>query len=321
MTCDPARGGQTGCLRKGDHHEGTAGAGHVARDDGVGIAPEDLPEVIERFFDQAAQIGSHVTLICDWHSMPRIVRIRQICNLARSHGLKVHLYLDPVALQGGRKEPSIPETAAGNSFLDPSVGKAYQATALSLAALGPDYLGLATEVNLFTQNRVEYDALRKLIGAAYREVKARRPDLPVTVSFQWDVMTYTSAFESVSQFKGIVDVYSFTSYPDEFGNANPKVPDNYFLRIRRLLPNARIGISELGWSSAAPGSEKEQAEFLLRLPALTKDLGAEYVTLAELHDVPIFTGDQSRLNAIGLRSVDDVPKNAWEAILTLPAIE
>jgi len=87
-----------------------------------------------------------------------------------------------------------------------------------------------------------------------------------------------------------------------------------------MLPNARIGISELGWSSAPPGSQQRQAEFLRRLPILAKGLRAEYVSLAELHDVPIFTGNQVRLNSIGLRTVDDAPKAAWQVVLTLPAI-
>src|SRR5260370_25942439 len=122
----------------------------------------------------------------------------------------------------------------------------------------------------------------------------------------------------LGEFAGCLDVYSFTSYPDAFGDASVTVPDDYFSSIRKVLPNARIGISELGWSSAAPGSQEQQAEFIHRIPALAKGLGAEYVTLAELHDVPIFTGNQSRLNSVGLRTVDDVPKQAWDAVVRLP---
>lgn len=44
------------------------------------------------------------------------------------------------------------------------------------------------------------------------------------------------------------------------------------------------------------------------------------MTLAELHDVPIFTGDQSRLNNVGIRTVDDFPKESWNLIVGLPQL-
>lgn len=291
---------------------------------GIGYSPARMPfpsDVdIERFFDEASQIGSGVVLTIDWHSMRSVGRIRKIAGLARSHGLKLHLYLDPIALEGRRTTLSLPESAGGISLRDPAVRRKFADDAVELAALGPDYLGLATEANLFAENSAEYPPLLTLIGETYRRVKKRYPSMPVTVSFQWDVMSSRGDFELLRQFSGIIDVYSFTSYPDEFGNATPDVPSDYFSGIRKALPDSRIGISELGWSSAPPGSERRQADFMQRVPALFKGLGAEYVMLAELHDVPIFSGDQARLNAIGLRTVDDLPKESWNIVVGLPAL-
>jgi hypothetical protein len=292
---------------------------------GVCYSPAHMPfpseKDLEEFFDQTAQIGSSVTFICDWHAMPPPERIRRIRDLARSRRLKLSLYLDPIALEGGRNKPAIPGSVAGSSLRDPAVRRAYKTQVLELAALGPDYLGLATEVNLFAQDSAEYAALVDLVRETYREVKKEYPLLPVTVSFQWDVMSKVQNYELLNQFAGIIDVYSFTSYPDEFGDPNPSVPENYFLSIRKVLPDSRMGISELGWSSAQPGSQRKQADFIQRIPALMKGLRAEYVTLAELHDVPIFKGDQSRLNSVGIRTVDDLPKPSWKAVVTLPPIE
>ncbi|MGO9606532.1 MAG: hypothetical protein ACLQAT_24600 [Candidatus Binataceae bacterium] len=232
---------------------------------GVGYSPAHMPfpseSDVEEFFNQAAQIGSGVTLICDWRAMPPPARIRRIRDLARSHRLKFHLYLDPIALEGGRNTPAVPKSLGQGSLRDPAVRRAYEAQVMELAALQPDYLGLATEVNLFAQNSVEYAALLDLVRETYLGVKKVYPSLPVTVSFQWDVMSKAQNYESLYQYAGIIDVYSFTSYPDEFGDPNPSVADDYFLLIRKVLPDARIGISELGWSSAPPGSQQRQLSF------------------------------------------------------------
>src|SRR5262249_3006177 len=163
-------------------------------------------------------------------------------------------YLDPIALEGRRATPSVPESARGSSLGDPEVRRKFESDALELAGLRPDYLGLATEVNLFASNPKEYRALLSLVGETYLRVKRDNPALAVTVSFQWDVMSKSGGVGLLKQFSGIVDVYSFTSYPDAFDNAAPEVPDDYFAGIRKALPESRVGISELGWSSAPPGS-------------------------------------------------------------------
>src|SRR6266852_2891666 len=77
-------------------------AGSASRDAkqtrlGIGYSPAHMPfpsnDDITGFFDEAARIGSSVTWICDWHSMPSPDRIRVVRSLARSDGLKLHLYL------------------------------------------------------------------------------------------------------------------------------------------------------------------------------------------------------------------------------------
>jgi len=292
---------------------------------GVGYSPAHMPfpsdKDVAAFFVEAAEVGGNFVMTCDWRSMPAPERLRAICAIAKANQLKLHLYLDPIALEGARRTPAIPKSAGGKSLADPEVRQAYESQVIELAALHPDYIGLATEVNLLARNHAEYSALLSLMHEARRRVKESYPSLPITASFQWDVMSKSGHPETLRDFSEILDVYSFTSYPDTFGNAAPEVPDDYFLGIRRALPVARIGISELGWSSATPGTQKTQADFMRRIPAITKGLGAEYVVLAELHDVPIFSGDQQRLNAVGLRTVDDVPKESWDVVVHLPALQ
>jgi hypothetical protein len=60
--------------------------------------PSDVD--IEQFFDEAARLGSGVVVTTDWHSMRSFERVTELSKLARSRGLKLHLYLDPIGLEG-----------------------------------------------------------------------------------------------------------------------------------------------------------------------------------------------------------------------------
>ena len=144
-------------------------------------------------------------------------------TLARSRGLKLHLYLDPIALEGGGQHCPFQSPRAATVWairrcagsLKRRHGTRQAKTRLS---------GLATEVNLFERNPKEYRELLSLVGETYRRVKKDYPALAVTVSFQWDTMSKSGGFGLLKQFSRIIDVYSFTGYPDAFGNAAPKVP-------------------------------------------------------------------------------------------------
>ena len=73
-------------------------------------------------------------------------------------------------------------------------------------------------------------------------------------------------------------------------------------------------------SSAPPASEEVQAAFFARLPEFTRGARFDFVTLALLHDVSLFTGDLERLNHVGIRMIDDAPKKSWDVILNLPEL-
>ncbi len=288
---------------------------------GTSLSPAHLPfpsrADFSTFFDEAAAIGSHVTWICEWESMPTSVQIKIIQNLVKRSGLKFHFYLSPIALTGGRKSPAIPASVGGSSFNDPLARRAYKDRVLALAALAPDYLGLATEANFLAQNPPELVAFASLARETYAEVKQRYPAQVVTISFQWDVMRAHPQFNVVQQFAHSLDVYSFTSYPDAFGNPT-KIPTDYFSSVRKILPSEPLGFSEVGWSSAPPSSEDEQAKFYSQVPELMRGVRPAYVTLALLHDVDIFRDELARLNAVGIRRIDDAPKKSWDVVLGFP---
>src|SRR5262249_20162019 len=202
---------------------------------GVALSPAHFPHFsrddFNQFFDEAAEIGSNVTWICEWESVPTLDQIRFIQMLTVQHGLKFHLYLSPIALSGGRKNPAIPASVGGTSFDDPKVRSAYKEQVLTLASVNPDYLGLATEVNFLVQNPRELNAFASLTHEAYQAIKEKYPSQSVTISFQWDVMSNLKHFSLLRQFRQSLDVYSFTSYPDAFGDP-AKIPADYYSSVR-----------------------------------------------------------------------------------------
>jgi hypothetical protein len=288
---------------------------------GVALSPAHMPNFssadLSAFFDEATVIGNHIVWICEWESMPPFGQIKAVHDMAVADELKFHFYISPIELFGGRKSPAIAKSVVGTSFADPKVREAYKDEVLTLASLNPDVLGLATEVNFLAQNPTEYQAFVSLVGETYRAVKQKYPDQTVTISFQWEFMRAQKQFELLKQFAGIVDVYSFTTYPDAFG-VPQKVPGDYYSAIREYLPTQRVGISEFGWSSAPPSSERDQAAFYGRIPELMASVRPQYVSLALLHDVALFTGELERLNHVGIRLIDDEPKPSWMTIVKLP---
>ncbi len=292
---------------------------------GVALSPAHFPNFsdhdFQTFFDEAAQIGSHVAWIFQWGSPPPSGSFAVVQSWAKRRGLRFQLWLSPTTLSNDRKEPDLPKSLAGKSFADLKVRRAYIDEVTTLAALKPDVLGLATEINFLAQNPKEFASFVSLAHEAYTAVKKKYPAQTLTISFQWEVMRAHQQFDMLRQFTDCVDVYSFTSYPDAFGDpSKAKMPDDYYSSVREYLPSQRIAISEIGWSSASPSSEEIQAAFFSRLPELTHDARFEFVTLALLHDVSLFRGELAWLNHVGIRTIDDAPKKSWDVILNLPAL-
>jgi hypothetical protein len=306
--------------------EGYARSGASTKQTILGVAfspahvPKQTSQDIFTFFDQAAEIGSHVTWIVEWESMPPLNAIETIQRLTREKGLKFHLQLSPIALYGGRKTPAIPASVGGKSFSDIAVREAFKKEALRLASLSPDYLCIGTEVNLLAQNPPEFEAYVTLARETYQAIKQDHPSQIVTISFQWDVIVKAKQSEVLDRFANSLDIYSFTTYPN-FSFPNPDdIPQDYYLAVRKALPTQRLGFSEVGFISSAPSSEEKQARFYGRVLSLIAGTRPEYITLAMLHDVALFTGDLSALNSVGIRTLDDKPKKSWDVVVKMPEL-
>jgi len=224
---------------------------------GCALSPAHFGHFTDRdfqtFFDEAAQIGSHVTWIFQWGELPPVGSFQAVHIWAMQRHLSLQLWLSPTTLSNDRKLPDLPKSLAGKSFADAEVRKAYLDEVLELASLRPEVLGLATEINFLAANPKEFEAYKSLAHEAYLAVKKRYPDQVITISFQWEVMRAHQQYAMLQQFADSLDVYALTSYPDAFGEPSKvKVPDDYYSSVRKYLPTPRVGISEIGWSSAPP---------------------------------------------------------------------
>jgi len=293
---------------------------------GVALSPAHLPNPsdkdFENFFDEAAQLGSHVIWIVEWESLPELGAFESVRRATRVKGLAFHIFLSPIALTGGRKTPAIPAGVRGRSFGDQTVRNGYRDQALKLAGLEPDFLGLGTEVNALAQNPAEFEPFASMVRETCVAVKQKFPSIKVMTSFQWDLAHATGQTAPLTRFGECFDYYSFTTYP--FLPPSGPVYDpstiaaDYYSGIRKLFPTQRVGFSEVGWTSAEPWNEDSQAAFFRRLPELMRPVKADFVTLSLMHDIPFFSGDLAPLNSVGVRHRDGSPKKAWDVVLSLP---
>src|SRR5271166_1887993 len=106
---------------------------------GVALSPAHFPNFSDHdfqvFFEEAAQIGSHVTWIFQWGSPPPSGSFGVVQGWAQQRGLRFQLWLSPTTLSNDRKEPDLPKSLAGKSFADPEVRRAYIDEVMELAAL------------------------------------------------------------------------------------------------------------------------------------------------------------------------------------------
>lgn len=275
--------------------------------------PHPNPTDVKAFFDLAASIGSNVTLITEWKDRLALADIRGIGQEVHARRMQFHLFLSPIQLAGNRDAAAVPSSVKGSSFADPQVRKAFIAKVLEFASVKPDVLGLGTEVNLLAGNAKEFENYVSLVREASFAIKHEYPSQIITVSFQWDKMLTTKDFAPLFPFTGCIDIYTFTSYPVFFEDPD-RLPGDYYSSIRKVLPAGRLGFSEIGWNSAAGGTEDKQAQFYAKLPELMAGTRSEFVTLGLMHDVTLFSGAQSFLNSVGVRNQDGTPKKSWEVI-------
>ncbi len=276
------------------------------------IINQSKPEM-EEYFNTNKQFGSQVALQVHLNDNSNLSET--YASEAKKRGFGIQLYLDP--LTDDRSKPAPPDTLTGKGFDDPSVKSTFKQRALELAALKPDILSLATEVNILAdKNQKEFDNLSLLIKESYNEIKSKYPRQNVSVNFQLEKLKKQNEQNILDKFSNSIDIFGFTSYPNASGSI--KLPADYFSSIRKYLPKQRIAISEIAWYSGID-SEQRQADFYANLPTLLKDVTPEYINQFWLFDMPNnmpapFDAIPQKFRTGGLLRSDGSPKPAFEIL-------
>jgi hypothetical protein len=312
---------------------------------GVNFVPARIPESSDEDAVQALlearQLGGHLSYIYEWPSAEKGLRdAANLAQAARDLGFALTLQISPTAIGA----PAVPPDVEGNSFRDQDVRGRYLQAVETLAKLEPDYLVLATEINILYQvNPAEFNEFVALFQEARNRVRAISPNTKTGVSHHMDMLF---AFQQLPILERLQpqDFIGLTSYPnwlvrEGIYRSVQDIPLWYYRRLRLLIAKP-IVFTELGWPTGGRSSLEEQRQFVERLPELMRGVNPELVTWALQHDakhfqtrwlnerqVAILRGYQvdpevlfDELNTMGLLSWDGPPKPSFFEALKYPKL-
>jgi hypothetical protein len=302
---------------------------------GIAVTPMNFPnhsgQDLDNAYKKAASLGQSTVFIMQW-SRFNLAAAKLTMKKNRENGLLSVLGLSPTVLTGMRNSLDVPENvrkAAGNnlSFANPIVQQSYIDAAVELAKLKPDYLCLATEINLLAIGNIREYLLYSLVyRKAYEAIRRISPGTRTFVSFQWDIMRLIDTREPnrlhehgklIDVFRPSLDLIALTSYPSSHFDSPDLIPKDYYSQIYRHVDRSEpILVMELGWPSSGAGSESEQAGFIQRLPALFRGMRVELIAWSLLHDVNLAEFDDN-LNKTGLIHSNGTPKPALREFINL----
>lgn len=269
----------------------------VAKDTpfGVELIPANYPnstgaDVVESLKITAA-LGSHSSFIWHWSESQSLQPILDTIPQMRQYGLKSLVQIGAIFLRA-----PAPPTGYKQSFGDSFTRLKYLRDVEAIAKTKPDYIILATEINLLSRfNPAEFEQFRTLYTLAYQTVKRVSPGTAVGASFLYTVWfaEYFLDHNDVPAKLAPMDFIAFTTYPidmiDEgFYPSVADIPPDWYGSARIPYPNKRIIFSEVGWPSKYGGTPESQADFVKNLPRLMSKVKPELVTWAVLHDMEFF---------------------------------
>jgi hypothetical protein len=238
---------------------------------------------------QTATFGGHISYMYGWPSGDDgLDYLSLLVPFFREFGLKVFLQMAPTILGEAQPPDGLPAT-----FADPQVRARYLADVERLASFRPEYLNLCAEVDFLPfLNPGDTDAFVSLYREAYALAKQISPDTQVGASYHLKLFFGLEEYW-LPDYLGPQDYVAFTTYPSEVlhDGSIPSLdefPTSYYDRIRDVLPTAPIIFSEVGWSSVAPSSPQQQADFISALPRLMQNVDPVLVTWTTLSDTHYF---------------------------------
>jgi len=295
----------------------------------IGMVPTPKSESETTFSDivnayqEAASLGEVVMI---WASKPGIGEFDQLKSTrvvegARVYGLKPVITLNFATIVNTDRgleylidaPPGVPAKLSDPLFIDRWVGEA-KAIAEEFK---PEYLSLGNEVNdYFTLHPGDFEAYLELLDVAYPAVKSVSQGTKVMVVFSYNHMIDNGQFWMLAHFSNRTDLIGLTTYPWKHFDSPGEIPDDYYLRIMDYTDKT-VAFTEIGWTSSedSGGSQKEQAEFLLRFLELTGGLEIEMVNWLFLHEIEIKDAVGSVVDpgtaSISLKSSDGSKKEVY----------
>jgi hypothetical protein len=213
-------------------------------------------------------------------------------ELAKKHGLKLFLAVDPTEQVDRGRLAGLPPDLRGRDFSDKTVRDAFIAYARYLALnYKPAYLALGVEVDMMHARLGDaaFRNFQSLYFEAYDAVKEESEDTLVFPTFQYEnllglltaVGPTLPSLGLLNRFAPKLDRVAVSTYPGFVYGTVGAIPGEYY---KGLTHNgAPFLIAATGWSSASrPGDtgnegEGEQAAFASRLLQDVETLGGEAV--------------------------------------------
>jgi len=262
-----------------------------------------------------------------------------LVNYYRSNGIDLWIYLDPGnGLNRGGEADGLVRN--GRSITESAIQRMYRRYAVvSDSILHPEHIGLALETNLIraVSPAPLYQAIRQVTNDAAADVRARDPDVKLSVSVQVDQAwgrLFGGPYEGVetdfADFPFMQEL-GLSSYPYLAHFARPEdIPPDYYSRLlggRMIHPM----VTEGGWTSTTidtiVSSPEEQRRYIAWQARLLDAASAIAVFQLTFTDIDLSTYPQQYQGpllpfaSLGLVDVNLAPKpslGAWDSLYALP---
>ena len=283
-------------------------------------------------FEMGRNLGTVTVFIHPWSQANFLAVAQNVTAVSRQYGLATMLGLGVTTLDQMRGKLDLPSDLRSSggpepSFRDAAVRARFAQDAVALARLKPDYLCLATEINMLAHSSLDgYIAFAEAYREVYPDIKRASPATKVFVTFQWDLLWVMDGMSPdriaehtklIDVFRPDLDVIAFTSYPSGLFATPAAMPSDYYTRIaNHKRPGDEVLFMEIGWPTRGRGTEEEQVAFIGRLPALMRDLRPSVVAWSLLHDSGLVIAVDD-LFSTGLVNADGAVKPGYDAFRRL----
>ncbi len=230
-------------------------------------------------FGNASQFGNTVSFFWDWAYDEQLPSLIADVKLAQELGFKTVVNMTVNDVPHIDAPPGFATT-----FASAATSMKYLQDVVLLASANPTYLVIYPEVNLLARyDAPEFANYQKVYPTAYAAAKAASPTTLVGVSML-DVVWQGNHQQALPDQLGLHDFIGVTTYPFSQFAKPSDLPARWYSQWRDVYPTSKILFTEVGWGSAAPISERDQAQFLAALPAMMAEASPEVIAWSLQYD-------------------------------------